>query len=142
MSSLVIDTSVSMAWCFRDELDAYALGVLEALGAGQALVPQLWPVETANVLALAERNRRLTATDLDRYLGLLGALSILVDSQTADRATTAILAVARRFGLTAYDAAYLELAQRESLPLASRDKALLAACRKAGVEVFRVPRRA
>lgn len=140
MSSLVVDTSVSMAWCFREELDAYALGVLDVLGAGQALVPQLWPIETANVLALAERNRRLTAKDLERYLDLLAALPIAIDSQTADRATTAILGVARRFGLTAYDAAYLELALRESLPLASRDKALLAACRKAGVEVSRVPR--
>lgn len=134
--TFVLDTSVSMAWCFTEELDEYAQAVLDALGNDQALVPQLWPLETANVLVLSERKRRLTEKESQRYLNFLSALPIIVDAHTSDRATASILSAARQSGLTAYDAAYLELALREAIPIATRDKAVLNACKKAGIKVF------
>jgi predicted nucleic acid-binding protein len=134
--TFVLDTSVSMAWCFTEELDEYAQAVLDALGNDQALVPQLWPLETANVLVLSERKRRLTEKESQRYLSFLSALPIIVDIHTSDRATASILSAARQSGLTAYDAAYLELALREAIPIATRDKAVLNACKKAGIKVF------
>ncbi len=134
MSGFVLDCSVGMAWCFEDEADRYADAVLDRLVEESALVPPLWPLEIANVLVVAERRRRLSKSDSARFLELVGALPIEVDTATPD--PFHLLAVAREHGLSAYDAAYLALAMREGIPLATRDRALGKAARRCGVPLF------
>lgn len=135
MSRFVLDCSVAMAWCFEDEPDAqaYANSVLGALETDSAVAPSIWPLEIANVLAVAERKDRLREAESARFLELLHLLPIEIDPHTHARATGPILALARRRGLSSYDAAYLDLAMREGLPLASLDKALVAAAESSGV---------
>ena len=134
MSGFVLDCSVGMAWCFEDEADRYADGVLDRLVEESALVPPLWPLEIANVLVVVERRRRLRRSDSARFLELVGALPIEVDTATPD--PSHLLALAREHGLSAYDAAYLALAMREGIPLATRDRALGKAARLCGVSLF------
>lgn len=129
----VLDCSVTMAWCFEDEGDPGSDAVLDRLGEVDAVVPALWPLEVANVLLVAERRGRLTASDSSRFTALLGALPISVDRGLDAPVVPGLLAVAREYGLTAYDAAYLELAMRLGLPLATRDSELMGAARRAGV---------
>ncbi len=136
MSRFVVDCSVTMAWCFADELDEYADTVLRALSNNQATVPALWTLEVANTLLHGERRRRFTVAASQRFLGLLEALPIEIDRETAARATGPTLAVAREYGLTVYDAAYLELSMREGLSLATRDKKMRISVKAAGVTLF------
>jgi predicted nucleic acid-binding protein len=132
LSAFVLDCSVTMAWCFRDESDEYADEVLGALASRDGFVPSIWPLEVANVLLTAERRRRLEQAYCSRFIELLGDLSIVVDEETTARAWTGIFELGRRFRLSAYDAAYLELALRRGLPLATRDRALRSALKSAG----------
>lgn len=134
MSSFVIDASVAMAWCFEDEASAAADAVLQRLGRDEAVVPSLWHLEVTNVLLVAERRGRVTEAQASRFLGLLGRLPIRSDEAPAD--VTSILAAGRRHGLSAYDAAYLVLAERLAAPLATLDEGLATAARAAGVELL------
>jgi predicted nucleic acid-binding protein len=126
-----------MAWCFEDECDQYADAVLGALGKAEAIVPSIWPLEVANVLLVAERRKRLKKADTARFTELLNGLPIVVEWMSSDSVLTRVLANGREFGLSSYDAAYLELAMRQGLALASRDDALRAACKKGGVRLFK-----
>lgn len=134
--AVVLDCSIAMAWCFADEADELADRVLDAISVSEARVPQVWALEVANVLLSAERRGRVTEADSTRFLGLLGDLPIHIDERASSTAFTGVLATARRCGLTAYDAAYLDLAMRVELPLATRDEQLRAACRDVGVALF------
>lgn len=125
-----------MAWCFEDEADRYTEHVLDELGRGRAVVPSLWPYEVVNVLLVAERRRRLRSDDSARFLALLARLPIEVDQPIALEHVPTLIAVAREHRLSAYDAAYLDLALRERLPLATRDTALGAGARAAGITHF------
>lgn len=136
MSSFVLDASVALSWCFEDEADAAGDAVLRRLAAGSAAVPGIWPLEVANVLLGAERRQRITAAESARFLNLLEALPIEVDAHTAARAPREILTLARTHALSSYDAAYLELASREGIPLATRDKRLAAAAATLGVRLL------
>ena len=136
MSALVLDCSVVMAWCFEDESGAYADRVLRHLGGQDAAVPAIWPLEVANALLVAERRKRLTQADAARFTSLVRALPIEIDGQTASRALSDTMALARRETLSSCDAAYLELAMRLGLPLATIDKALKKTARRIGVEIF------
>lgn len=136
MSAIVLDCSVAMAWCFEDECDRYADGVLEALASAEALVPSIWSFEVANVLLVAERRKRIREADSARFLELLKGLPIVVEESTSERVLGAVLACARQWGLSSYDAAYLELAMRTGAPLATRDTGLRGACRKSGVTIY------
>ncbi len=136
MNRVVIDCSVTMAWCFDDEASRYTDAVLHALSANEALVPGLWSLEVANVLTLAERANRITVAKTTTFLRLLQDLPIHIDQQTAHRAFDGILNLARAHRLTAYDAAYLELAIREAAPVATQDRALRLAADELGVTVF------
>jgi predicted nucleic acid-binding protein len=127
-----------MSWCFEDEADDYSDRILDALNNGTAHVPGLWLMETANVLAVAERRRRLTEADSSNFVELLKSLPITVDEEASPQAILTLLAHCRAYGLTAYDAAYLELAMRQGIPLATRDKELRAACKKSGVPAFKL----
>jgi len=133
---LVLDVSLSCAWCFADEASEGAWAILELLQMNWAQVPALWLWETANVLLQAERRGRISHAASRTFLGLLEGLPISVDQPATASAWHDTLALARSHRLTSYDAAYLELALRRSLPLASRDKALQAAARTEGVPLL------
>jgi predicted nucleic acid-binding protein len=136
VSELVADSSLTMAWYLEDEQDAYADAVLGALARVEAVVPPLWPYEVANGLLIAERRGRTTATNIQRILALLQPLPIRVDLAAHERARGEVLALARQENLTVYDAAYLELAMREGLPIATLDRALRLAAARVGVPEF------
>lgn len=131
--SAVLDASTTMAWCFDDESTAQVEAVFDRIQAMGAVVPALWPVEIANSLLVAERRQRLTRTRVARFVQTLAALPIRVDPVEVATVWGAVLDVGREYGLSAYDASYLELAIREGLPLAALDARLLDAARRAGV---------
>lgn len=131
----VIDASVVLAWCFEDESSADADLVLERLELEDALAPAHWPLEIANALRAAERRGRIEAAELPRLRALLAALPVEVAPVELMTAIVGVLDAARTYDLTAYDAAYLDLASVRGLPLATVDERLRAACGLAGVEV-------
>jgi predicted nucleic acid-binding protein len=133
----VIDASVVMAWCFEDEANPYADEVLESFTRATALAPIIWPLEVSNVLVVAERRGRITAADAVRFLNLLRQLPIIVVEEAATRIFGEILALARQQGLSVYDAAYLDLAMRSGLPLATQDAVLREAAARCGVRIYR-----
>ncbi len=135
---LVIDSSVSIAWCFPDEQDQYSQSALDALASEQAFVPDLWHLEVANTLLVGERRKRSTQTNTVTWLGFLSLLPITVDDETKVHAFGNTLSVAREHHLSAYDAAYLELAMRRGLPLATLDEKLKAAAQAVGVPLYGV----
>jgi predicted nucleic acid-binding protein len=135
---LVIDCSIAIAWCYSDEQDDYSQSVLDSLSSNRVIVPALWHVEVANVLVVGERRKRSTQADTASWTGFLRSLPISVDDQTSSHAWSDTLHLARTHKLSAYDAAYLELAMRRSLPLATLDEALKAAANTAGVSLYRV----
>lgn len=137
MSRFVLDCSVTMAWCFEDEADRYADRVLDALESVECMAPTLWLLEVSNVLLMAERRKRLKEADTLRFIELLKSLPVVVDDNTSLHELESILSVARDFGVTAYDAAYLELAMRQGVPLATCDRQLKEACKKSGVLLFK-----
>jgi predicted nucleic acid-binding protein len=130
---MVLDASVALSWCFPDEGDEYTQRILEMQNSGGAVVPTIWPLEIANALIVAERKKRIEPSEADRFISLLLELGFRVDAATSTQALGEIRSLARAHGLSAYDAAYLELAIREGLPLATSDDALKRAARKTGV---------
>jgi predicted nucleic acid-binding protein len=135
-SRFVVDNSVVMAWCFRDESSPYADAVLERLDGGEAVVPAVWPLEVGNVLTMAARRGRLEPEEIPRILAMLAALPITVEQESPERMLTEILALARKRKLTTYDASYLDLAIRLGLPIATVDAALAKAARKCHVPLL------
>lgn len=132
---LVVDCSISMAW-FLDESSALADAALTTLENSEAIVPEIWPLETANGLAVSERKGRLTAAEVTRALDLIHGLSIVIDDETCPRALGETLSLARTHRLSAYDASYLELAMREGAELATLNQALQDAAVRVGVKLF------
>jgi len=135
---LVVDASVALAWALPDESSAYADAVLAVVEQEGLRVPDLWAREIANGLVVAYRRRRITPADEEAFLKALSHLRIEVEE--ASVALTVIrdgAAAAMRYGLTAYDAAYVGLASREGLSLATLDKAMRNAAEEFGVVVFR-----
>jgi|PersoiStandDraft_1058852.scaffolds.fasta_scaffold10369_2 predicted nucleic acid-binding protein len=128
-----------MRWFFGDGSPrdlAYAGRILNAMKADAAVVPGLWGLEVANVLARAESAGLVSEARSETFIGMLQKLDLSVDPATPAHALGATLQLARRHKLSAYDAAYLELALRTGLPLATLDEKLLKAARKAGVKRF------
>jgi len=132
---IVVDASVTMAWCFEDEATDYTEAALERVGAEGAVVPCIWSYEVANVLTVAERAGRVTQSKSAEFAGLLGELPIDVEDVDLSSALGPILATSGQFGLSAYDAAYLELAARQGLALAANDGRLRKAADQAGVAI-------
>ncbi len=133
--SVVIDASATLGWIYLDEMTPLATQIFQRVADFGAWVPSIWPVEVANGLQMGVRRQRIGAAFRDAALADLAALNIAVDPSTGAMAWTTTLQLADRFGLTVYDAAYLELAQRRALPLASLDAPLCAAARELGVPV-------
>ncbi len=125
-----------MAWCFEDEATEFTDSLLEGLAQGSAKVPSIWPLEIANVLAISERRGRTNQAKITQFLRLLGSLPITVDAKTGEKAFTDVLTLARTHKLTSYDAAYLELALREGLALATLDEELKRVANKLGVTIL------
>ena len=132
----VLDGSLALAWYFADEADPYADEVARGLATREAVVPSLWRLEIANALIVGERRRRSTQAQAAAFLARLELLPIVIDDQTDARAWSETLRIARTHALSAYDAAYLELAMRRGLPLASLDHPLKAAATAVGVPLF------
>ncbi|HEY2481649.1 MAG TPA: type II toxin-antitoxin system VapC family toxin [Caulobacteraceae bacterium] len=134
--SVVIDASMAISWLFDDEhTDAAHAVMLRAVAEG-AIVPSLWRLEVANVLRNAARRGRCDEAYVDRSLERLGRLPVAVDDETDQHAWGETRALSREQGLTLYDAAYLELAIRKALPLASCDADLVAAAGRRNVETL------
>jgi predicted nucleic acid-binding protein len=134
---LVVDASVALAWALPDETSIYAEAVLVSVEQEGLIVPDLWPREIANGLAMAYRRKRITAADEDAFLFALSHLSI--DIEESIGAVDAIrngTAAAMRFGLTAYDAAYVDVAARKNMTLATLDSAMRKAAEQSGVAIF------
>ncbi len=138
----VLDASVTLAWAFREERNAYTRSVLRSLAEGaEALVPAVWPLEVGNALRVAERRERLTQADTVQFLALLQQLPIAVEPETPSRMLGEILALAREHGLSTYDASYLDLAMRQGIPLATQDEDLQRAAGRSGVTIYRKRRK-
>ena len=136
MTAFVLDASVALSWYLEDEASEAADRLLERLAIETATVPALWHFEIANVIALAERRGRVTAARSLEFVTRLTTLGITVDEETTVMAFGRVLDLARSERLTAYDAAYLELAIRLGVPLASKDNDLCAAAERLGVSVL------
>ncbi len=134
--TFVLDCSLTVAWFFEDGMNRYAQAVEDSLAAA-AVVPGLWPLEVANALLVGERRSRATEANVTTFLRLLAALPIALDDDTASRAWQQSLHLARSHRLSVYDAAYLELALRQGLPLATLDDRLAAAATSAGVPAYK-----
>jgi predicted nucleic acid-binding protein len=135
-AALVVDCSVAMAWLFHDEATPKTEALLNRLTTEIALVPAWWFIEITNVLTIAERRGRITATQSDAFIADLGKLGIERDDEATNRAFTHLLALCRTHRITSYDAIYLDLAIRRSLPLATLDDDLRKAAKKLGVPVL------
>ena len=134
--SLVIDSSIALAWLFEDERSAVADEVLLQVTESGAVAPSLWKLEVANGLQMAVRRKRIDAAFRDASLADLRALVVAVDDETDQQAWRSTLQLAERWRLTLYDAAYLELAQRLGLPLATLDRELRAAGASLGLALL------
>lgn len=133
----VIDNSVIMSWCFKDETNKYTDAVLDRLENAAAYVPAVWPLEVGNVLLVAERKKRLSESDSSRFIALLSDLPIIVDQEPPERMFSDILNLAREHNLSSYDASYLDLAIRKGLPLATKDNDLISAAKRCGVSILK-----
>ncbi len=133
----VLDNSVTMRWLLGDGSasdQAYARHVLSVIVDGNVLVPGIWSLEVANVIARAEKKYGLPEARSAEFVHLLHQMHIEVDPQTSVHALNDTLQLARRYNLSAYDAAYLELTLREGLALATLDDGLVKAAKKAGAK--------
>jgi predicted nucleic acid-binding protein len=130
----VLDCSATLPCFFADEFSPEAQKISNALSAGaKAWVPSLWHLEVVNALLMAQRKGRIGREGFDFALSQLNTFDITTDGETVSRAWTATRQLAERYKLTLYDAAYLEVAMRRKIPLATFDNALLAAAKTAGV---------
>jgi predicted nucleic acid-binding protein len=134
--SFVLDASVTMAWCFEAEATPYTERVLERIALGEeAWVPALWRLEVVNVLLKAKRQGRISAQRAEEFLGQLRGFAIEFDDECFAKADTEIFQLGLEHQLSSYDAAYLELAQRRKLPLATQDNNLVVAAKTKGVQL-------
>lgn len=131
--SFVVDASISAAWFLPDEATATTEALLLATASREVWVPSLWVLEVANLLSSAQRRRRITADKRRELAAAAAALRLKVDREPV--MLTALDDIAATYGLSAYDAVYLELAVRRGLSLATQDAALSRAMLKAGVPV-------
>ena len=131
---VVLDASVTVAWCFEDESTTLTEAVLDLLSAGaEAVTPAIWPLEVANALLVAERRKRITMAQVTALLRRIARLRVSVEPIQTTSAFNQIPSVARQNDLTEYDAAYVELALREALPLATLDDRVRRAAIRVGI---------
>ena len=139
MTRFVLDNSAVMRWFTPSGKQSdwdYAERVLESMKEAEAVVPGLLYLEASNVLICAERRDEITIAQTEDFISRLGDMPIKEDSSTWKQSFSRIMNLARAYGLSSYDAAYLELSMRESLMLASLDKMLIKAAEKADVGIY------
>jgi predicted nucleic acid-binding protein len=136
LKGIVIDASVALAWCFPDEVSDYAESVLLALEKRAAMVPAIWASEITNALLVGERRNRLGRPEVRRFVELLKGLEIVQDVQTVTDTMNDVFPLAQEYRLSAYDAAYLDVAVRRQIPLATLDSDLRKAALAADIETF------
>ncbi len=136
-NDFVVDNSVIMTWCFKDENRQYSDFILDKLEYNTAFVPSIWALELTNVLVVGERKKRINEAGSTRFMALLAELPIIVDQESPERMLKEIFALARKHKLSSYDASYLDLAMRKGLPIATLDKALLEAAERSKVPVIK-----
>src|SRR6185312_16200625 len=137
LSGIVLDASVALCWCLAGRQTAYADAVQEAImRGGAACAPGVWPLEIGQALSRAERAQAQTAAQVDAWIAYFAGGRVEVESLDAERAFGAVLGLARRTGLSTYDASYLELAIRRGWPLATLDADLRKAARRQGAKLF------
>jgi predicted nucleic acid-binding protein len=134
--TLVLDSSISLAWCFHDEQTPEINSILLSAASQGAHAPILWRFEVANGLVVAQRRKRIQADLRKLLLARLMSLDLELDADGDGRIWSTTVELADLYGLTVYDAAYLELAQRRRVPLATLDAALARAAKAAGVETL------
>jgi predicted nucleic acid-binding protein len=134
-AALVLDASLTLSWALPDEASKYSDVILSRVAESGALVPGRWPHVVGNGLLMAQRRGRCTAAQCRAYVDALMQLPIEVAATSARDIFEGQTLLAERFGLTVYDAAYLNLALKRGLPLATQDKAMKGPARKAGVLV-------
>jgi predicted nucleic acid-binding protein len=130
---LVLDCSVALSWYFEDEQSPFVMQIMDRVIEDGAVVPAIWRYEIANGFQSAIRRRRIDALYRDESLKSLISLDIEIEAESLDQVWTRVAILAGQYRLSVYDAAYLELAQRRALPLATLDEALAQAAREAGV---------
>ena len=134
-ASFIVDASVGFAWVYQGQATPETDELLDQIDGGSTVVvPALWFLEMANILLVAQRRRRLTSMERRATLEKLAAMQFSVDEEGTRNAFAKISELAEKHGLTIYDATYLELALRLSLPLASRDETLRTAAKRCGVK--------
>jgi predicted nucleic acid-binding protein len=138
MDAFVLDASIAISWCFPSdptENTAYSRAILELLETADAVVPEIWPFEIANGIFVSFcRRKRIDEDQVRRYVDLISSLPIRVDRRSW-RETLSLESLARKHNLAAYDIAYLELAKRQSLSLATTDEGLIKAAQAEGVSL-------
>ena len=133
----VIDCSIAIGWVHPSQATELTRRLLEQAKEGSTIfVPSLWHLEVANALLVAVRRKLMSDVERQTALALLSQLRLSVDDETPRQAFSKISELAAQHSLSAYDAAYLELSQRKSLPLGSRDEPLRSAARKCGVRLL------
>jgi predicted nucleic acid-binding protein len=137
LNGIVVDASVALAWCFPDEASNYADSVLLALEEQAIVIPAIWAVEITNAMLVGERRKRIRQPEVQRFVELLKGLNIVEDAQPAAYAVSNLFHLARDYRLSAYDAAYLDVAIRREIPLATLDSNLRKAALVAGIEAFK-----
>ncbi len=138
MNGIVIDASVALAWCFPDEASEYADSVLLAVENHTVVVPAIWAVEITNALLVGERRKRIRQPEVRRFIELLKGLKIAEDVQPVADTVSCIFPLAQAYRLSAYDAAYLDVAVRREIPLATLDGDLQEAALAAGIKTFKI----
>ena len=133
---IVVDASLVLAWAYSDERTEAVVRTLKQVATEGGIAPVIWPLEIANSLELSLIRKRIQIADRDQIVATLDRLNIEVEALLLNRVWSTSAQLARRHGLTVYDATYLELALRLRLPLASLDKELIAAARAEGVAVL------
>ncbi len=136
IDGFVIDNSVVMSWCFKDETNRYADAVLDKLSESTAIAPSIWPLEVVNVLLVAERRKRLKQADSVRFITLLSQLPIVVEDRGSEKVMKDLLALGRTSHLSSYDASYLDLAMRKDCPIATIDKKIMEAAKEVSVTIL------
>ena len=134
MSRFVLDASVVLTWCFPDENTDLAQRVADRFKRGDtALTPSFWPHEVLNALLAGEKRKRISREMIHSFLDDLAVLPVMLEQVSTGIVFDRIQTLSRKHGLTAYDAAYLDLALENGMALATLDEALVRACRNAGV---------
>lgn len=138
MNRFVVDASVVLTWCFPDESSALTEKVAQMFKQGDsAIAPSFWPHEVLNALLVGEKRKRISGDLIRTFLTDLATLPIALQELQAEAVFDRIQSLSREHGLTTYDAAYLDLAQTNGLPVATLDEDLMRACARTGVALIR-----